>query len=114
MPKQLNQIIGSFVFRNEGDGCLSSKYHNGDSPNSPFIEGCKITSPPSLLSPYLGTFRTIWLDERTFVPANLTISRHRTNANLFELFWNNLETNRLIFEGTGMLFNDLLVGTYWD
>jgi hypothetical protein len=31
MNKTTTQIIGSFVFRNEADGCLTFKYHHSDS-----------------------------------------------------------------------------------
>lgn len=116
MPKQPNQIIGSFVFRNEGDGCLTSKYHHGDSTECPFTEACKLITAGNQNDRFVGTYRTVWLeDNNTHIPAELLIERHPANNNIFRLFWRDTTNNNsLIFEGTGMLFANLLTGTYWD
>lgn len=114
MPKQPNQIIGSFVFRNEGDGCLTSKYHHGDSTTCPFTEACKLTTPPITNDIFIGTYRTVWIEDNGHVESELTIRRHPRNNDLFELHWRNPTSGHLIFEGTGMIFERLLIGAYWD
>lgn len=116
MPKQPNQIIGSFVFRHEGDGCLTSKFHHGDSRECPFTEACKLISAPNLNDSFVGSYSTVWTeDNNRHVSAELIIERHPNNNDIFRLKWVTSKLqNSLIFEGTGMLFNDLLVGTYWD
>jgi len=116
MPKLSNQIIGSFVFRHEGDGCLTSKYHHGDSMECPFTEACKLIGSANPNDRFAGTFRAVWLeDNNAHIPAELFIERHPANNNIYRLFWSDKNNNnRLIFEGTGMLFDNLLVGTYWD
>ena len=116
MPKQSNQIIGSFIFRNEGEGCLTSKYHHGDSLECPFVEACKLITTIDYDDIFVGTYRTIWLeDNNNHEVAELSIRRHQRNNNIFELFWRDPSNNQaLIFEGTAMIYDNLLTGTYWD
>ena len=115
MPKHAGQIIGAFVFRNEGDGCFTSKYHHGDSDGSPFVEACKLIRRHIVTTdPFIGTFRTIWIQDGNIgVTAELIINNH-SRANLYELLWRDMDTSIIIFRGTAMLFGELLVGTYWD
>lgn len=116
MNKTSKQIIGSFVFRNEGDGCLSSKYHYSDSTEGPLTEACKLTTSVILNDTFIGAYRTVWLDEKnTHVAAVLSINRHSTNKNLFTLIWRNATTpSKVLFEGSGMQYGTLLIGCYWD
>ena len=114
MPKQLNQIIGAFILRNEGEGCLTSKYHHGDSLDCPFTESCKLTTALNPNDVFIGTYRTVWLEDTTHVVAELTIRRHPRNNNIFELIWRNNNNPAPVFEGTAMNVDNLLVGTYWD
>src|SRR2546429_368470 len=115
MPKQPNQIIGAFIIRNEGDGCLTSKYHHGDSSECPFTETCKRTTPLINDDVFIGTYRTVWLEDNNIhILAELTIQRHRKNSAIFQLFWRDVKNNGDIFEGTGMIVDDLLAGAYWD
>ncbi len=115
MPKLPNQIIGSFIFRSEGDGCLTSKYHHADSIGGPFVEASKITTPITPNDVFVGTYDTSWIEDLNIsVVARLEIIRSIRNRNLFQLFWRDPITNNLIFEGTAMLFDGLLVGAYWD
>jgi hypothetical protein len=116
MPKQPGQIIGSFFLRDEGDGCLTSKYHHGDSLEGPFTEACKLTDQSTSNERFVGTYRTVWLeDDNEHLAAELLIERHPRNTAIFRLFWRDAaNNNRNIFEGTAMLFGTLLVGTYWD
>jgi hypothetical protein len=116
MPKQLNQIIGSFIFRNEADGCLTSKYHHADSPDGPFSESCKLITESNSSDNFLGTYRTTWLDDRNSIDNSLLIiERNVRNINLFRLTWQREgASGDIIFEGSGMIFGEFLVGAYWD
>lgn len=115
MVKQPNQIIGSFILRNEGDGCLTSKYHHGDSLECPFTEACKRTTPLINNVVYIGTYRTVWLeDNNILVNATLTILEHPNNENIYKLIWLNPDTNTRIFEGSAINFNGMLLGAYWN
>lgn len=70
----LNEIIGSFVFRNEGDGCLTSKFLcNYDDTSHP--ESCKRETDEVLNDPFEGTYRTTWVQPRTTGNAKLEIKR---------------------------------------
>lgn len=116
MAKQPNQIIGSFVFRDEGDGCLSSKYQNADSRECPFTEACKIIGAVFDGPPFVGTYRTVWLEDgNVHIDAELNIIRHPQNPRIFKLKWYHPGAPaEIIFEDTGMLYGDLLTGAYWD
>jgi hypothetical protein len=61
LPKSKNQIIGTCIFRNEDDGCLSLKNQHGDSQDSQFIEGCILIGKLILDNPFIGTYSSIWL-----------------------------------------------------
>lgn len=116
MPKKKAQVIGSCIFKNEGDGCLSSKYQHGDSFESPFMEGCKLLTQYIPDDPFVGTYRTNWLeDNNKSVLANLVISRNVNNSNIFDLVWLNPTNPKVtIFQGTGMMYNNIIVAAYWD
>ena len=115
MPKQLNQIIGSFVFRNEGDGCLTSKYQNHSNTEAPFIEACKLIGPINQDDQFIGTYKTVWLEDgNNDITMLLEIKRSATNNALFDFTWYVSNINQPTFWGTGMLFEALLVGAYWD
>lgn len=112
-------IIGSFVFRNEGDGCLTSKYNHKDSKQGPFTECCKLTgnltdhnssdirnTPAS----FVGNYKTTWIEIGNKARnCDLTISPPVNN--IYALEWKDKGT--IEFEGTAMLFEKLLVGAYW-
>ncbi|SJZ32078.1 hypothetical protein [Sediminibacterium ginsengisoli] len=113
MAKQANQIIGAFTLRNEGDGCLTSKYHHGDSVDGPFTESCKLITPLVLTDVFIGTYRTIWLEDANHAVAQLIIRRNPINGSIFQLSWLD-ENSNSIFEGTAMIFDNILVGAYWN
>lgn len=116
MPKHASQIIGSFVFRNEGNGCLTSKFQHEDSRECPFTEASKLIGNPHPADRFIGVYRTVWLEDNDrHVPAELIIERHPDNAELYRLTWLSIGTPAdTLFWGCGMLYGDLLVGAYWD
>jgi hypothetical protein len=116
MNRNRNHIIGSFVFRNEGDGCLTSKYHNDGSLEAPFTEACKLIDSADASNNFIGRYRTVWLEDfNNHEAIELLIERSTTNPSLFKLTW--YRPGNLVdptFEGSGMRYGDLLVGSYWD
>jgi len=118
---------GAFVFRNEGDGCLTSKYMHDD--GGPFTESCvrrgdertkgptaSITVRPVPNDEFIGEYLTTYLDghDNHWKNGFLTIERHDTINRLFKLVWFDESKTRHMFEGQGMLHGLLLVGAYWN
>jgi hypothetical protein len=103
---------GSFVFRNEGDGCMTSKYMNDSA--GPFTECCTLIKAKNSHDVFCGTWHSAWL-ENNGEPGNATlkIDRQKSNAKLFELTWTD-NGGAVLFSGLGMLYEGFLVGTYWD
>jgi hypothetical protein len=102
-------VIGSFVFRNEGDGCLTGKYINRGMI-SPLTESSKIQGQMSN-DRFSGRYFTVWLDTATF-PGSSFLDITRNNES-YDLIWT-LSDSRRIYAGQGMLFGDLLLGSYWS
>jgi hypothetical protein len=100
------------VFRNEGDGCLTSKYVNDAS--SPFTESCKLVNVTNPNDPFEGIYRTAWLerDGDEVFPRDGTLKIGRDQNNNYHLHWR--ATAGQSYEGVGMLFNDFLVASYWS
>jgi hypothetical protein len=66
-------VKGCFVFRNEGDGCLTSKYLEHRSPK-PFTESATIKDGTGSSDPFEGEYETTWL-EPTQRRGNLKIGK---------------------------------------
>ena len=105
-------LIGTFVFRNEGDGCLTSKYFHGNQPY-PFVEACKkLDDGSGQHDGFSGNYKTVWIqDGHHPVDANLGIIWQPNNT--YTLSWTD-DNGREIFIGIGMIYDRLLVGAYWD
>ena len=119
MAAKPNQIIGSFVFRNEGDGCLTSKYHHADSTNGAYTEACKLLREDPLhpLDRFAGTYRTAWIEEPDNSAESTELLIRLKTHHIYELFWYNppfTNSADAVFEGTAMLYGDLLTGAYRD
>lgn len=108
------RIMGVCVFRNEGDGCLTSKYVNEMS--DPFTESCKLIAREND-DQFSGRYQTTWLermdngDIRTR-SGELLISQNPEFSSL-SLRWVPQRGGEE-YEGVGMLFGDLLVASYWS
>jgi hypothetical protein len=107
------RIRGACVFRDDGNGCLSSKYVNEHS--APFVETCHLIagSPqPNPQDPFVGLYNTVWLEENNPVPVSAVLSITRNPNASYDLDWN--IPQGLIYSGVGMIYNDLLVCGYWS
>lgn len=116
----MTTLIGTFIFRNEGDGCLTSKYLHVDS--EPFVECCKrIKKPIDILETnaaesiegYSGVYRSVWLEGST---RSVQIGNGQLEISLpvsgrFDLRWRSREQTK--YHGVGMLVDGMLVGAYW-
>ncbi len=100
-------IRGGCVFRNDGDGCLSSKYVNDN--GDPFVETCKLIPGAGTNDPFEGKFKTVWLESTSGAPVATTLEITKLSPSTYKLVWHNPK-----FEGIGMLYQGLLVCGYWD
>ncbi len=112
MPSKI--LIGSFVFRDEGDGCLTSKYIN-TFQTEPYVECSKrvessVEGHENGNEPFVGNYLTTWIEENQKIE-NGTLEISKTNSS-YKLAWKNGVKD--LFKGTGMLSGNLLVGTYWE
>ena len=107
----MKDIMGSFVIRNEGDGCLTSKYLEHTS-TVPFTECCirKASTVQEADDPFVGIYTTTWLEPggRT---SELIIQR---NGNVYSLNWDTISNTTIRYRGSAMLFENKLIGCYWD
>src|SRR5436190_9347035 len=111
------KVVGGFTFRDEGDGCLTSKYVNNRS--QPFTECCKRAdeannSRVEELNGFVGAFRTTWLEVDggpvTVNSGHLTIGRPINGR--YDLRW--ISDGGQRYDGVGMIVDRLLVGSYWS
>ncbi len=105
----MSKVMGGCVFRNDGDGCLSSKYVNLAS--EPFVETCKLihsTRSKDETDPFVGRYQTTWLEDfsGSSITTELIISRDPNGRYL-------LEWTQPPYRGVGMVYHDLLVCGYW-
>jgi len=107
----MSNIIGSFAFRNDGDGCLTSKFRNNIEPR-PLTESSVKRNNDTTTINFEGVYDTVWPQEDG--EAILEIEKVEPN-NLFNLKWRTNDNIREIrFYGQGMLSEKCLVGAYWN
>jgi hypothetical protein len=107
------QLIGCLTLRNEGDGCLTSKYMNNTIDPGPFTEACKLMPGTGIAATFCGRYKTVWIESGLVdKSAELRISLRLHYPGIYDLEWHN-SSGITIFYGTGMLFGELLVATYW-
>ena len=110
-----NQLIGSFIFINQGYGNLSSIYQNNHEPE-PFPEIAKKKRDElKLYNPdvFEGIYEAVWLEPGNHIKAELTIIKRSDNT--YKLEWCNLSPNVIKgFEGLGMLHDGKLIGHYTE
>jgi len=103
-------LVGSFIFRNQGDGCLLSKYVNNIALD-PYVEACKMIPGEPLGNPFEGRYTSVWIEDNG-VRLDCVLIISTIPNNRYELQWRDRQ-GRSLYEGIGMLFESLLVGSYW-
>lgn len=101
-------LIGAFVFKDHGDGCLSCKWIN-NGINYPLME-CSLRQSDRQKDPYSGVYLTTWIEDPNTEQSHLEISKKDASYNLT---WYG-PSKKQIFYGKGMLYDGLLVGAYWS
>ncbi|MBA4241441.1 MAG: hypothetical protein C0448_12000 [Sphingobacteriaceae bacterium] len=106
----MNKIIGAFVFKDDGDGCLTAKWLNNDE-STPYPEACKLIEGTKGEKKFEGKYISTWIEDSTKVKhSNLSIIS--PSDGIYDLIWSNATST--IFTGRAMLYGDLLIGSYWD
>lgn len=110
MPKT---IIGTFIMKDEGDGCLTSK-HLEEKDNTPFVECCKVTTVSGAQAdPFVGDYTTCWIEPRGVV-INTTLKISMAAGNIYLLDWGAIAGLPTTYSGKAMMSEGKLVGVYWD
>ena len=110
-------IIGTFIFRNEGNGCLTGKYANNVSTNDPYPEASKRTAVDPIYKNdvFCGIYRTVWIENNLPESAQLRITKNLKDTNKYELAWYRPDTAATpVYKGMGILSDGLLIGDYWN
>lgn len=100
-------MTGAFIFRDEGDGCLSSKYFNS-TMNTPLMEAAKIKKGTKGTDPFTGQYSTVWL-EKSGSPEFGDLEITKKTSDIFSLKWSNPKQN---YAGEAMIVDGLLVGWF--
>jgi len=106
------ETIGTFTIRNEGNGCLTSKYleHNDITP---YVEASKRTIIGIIVGDqFVGDYDTTWIEA-----SNVTIVTTLNITLVGEVYhftWGTITGNPTKYEGRAMLVNENLVGVFWN
>lgn len=109
------KLIGTFVLRDEGNGNLSSVYHNTEA-DKPYQEICKLDllKSPKDLDKFCGIYDSIWQEDNPAQhDANLEITFDAVNFR-YALTRRDITNTTVLYRGTGMLYKDIMVGAYWQ
>jgi hypothetical protein len=103
-----NKLLGRFYFKQTSNGNLIGEFSNNLSAEIS-TESCDLKGASS---GYVGQYKSTWQENRKPLFANLVIAPNTANSRLFSLIWR--RGGKPIFEGAGMLCDDILVGDYHD
>ena len=110
-----NKVIGSFVFRDDNNGCLTSLYFNTPSKGTS-VESCKRDNNTSTKK-FEGIYYTSWHEDAGEVEigiVEISAVPNKYHNNDYILQWRkNDNTKTLIYYGEAFLYGELLVGAYW-
>ena len=112
-------LIGRFYFKQTINGNLIGEFSNYESDEKQKIstESCDLREMESRdlrkssKDNYVGMYLSTWQEGGTPHFADLTITTKPRNDRLFSLEWRD-KRGTLIFEGEGMLCDDILIGDY--
>ncbi|MBS1635307.1 MAG: hypothetical protein JST26_05245 [Bacteroidetes bacterium] len=104
-----NKIIGSFVFEDIGNGCLSGRWHN-NSERKTYPESAKLTSNRGAL-PFEGIYKTTWIQEHDKTEScELIISLFHNE--IYNVTWQ--RSNSIEYQGQAMIYKGMLVGHFYQ
>ena len=101
-------VFGSFAFKDDGDGCITSKYLE-NSHITPLVECAKLDGKPGK-ELFEGNYKATWVDAATgYGNADLEIVK---KFDIYELSWKGI-SGKFSYEGRGFLYQGKLIGSYW-
>jgi len=105
------KIIGAFVFKDLGDGCLVGKWLNSDEPPV-YPQAAKLEKKnKDGKEKFCGIYVATWVEQiNVTVNAKLEITRKKNST--YRLKW--YDADGPLFFGNAMVYENSLVGTYWD
>jgi|GEM_PF-1988316 len=110
MTDQAKPFRGAFIIRPHDHQILTSTYFNTGC-GEPYPETAKRTEPGTIAEdPFVGTFRTVWLQDDGSYELKLEISR-TPGASLYELTWTGKKG--VEYYGEAVLEREILFGYYW-
>jgi len=104
-------LIGTFAIRNQGNGCLFSKFVN-TVENRAMVESLILIpgSEPAKPSPFEGSYESLWLQGGGAV-TGYTVSIVILDDARYGLRWT--RPHDVEYMGIAMIFENFLVGAYW-
>ncbi|MBD0777762.1 hypothetical protein HPE56_08150 [Maribacter sp. ANRC-HE7] len=103
-------ILGRFCFRQTNNGNLIGEFSN-NTMRLNISESADIISP--IQGPFLGIFNSTWFEEVATSLRLVIQSKQNSNNRIFSLEWQD-ENHEPIYFGEGFIFDDILIGNYWD
>lgn len=102
-----NKIIGTFYFRKTQSGNLIGEFSNNGIEE--FNVECANIKENYNINEFDAKYITTWLEDFESHTAELEIVKTDLN---YKLKWYKINTNKLIFEGTAIEENNILIGKY--
>jgi hypothetical protein len=100
------KLLGRFYFNCTSSGNLIGEFSNNISPDV-FTESANLIKKDK--GPFIGTYISIWQEDKVPRVANLTIGyKFSKNNKIYLLEWTGKEN----YSGEGMLMGDILIGNY--
>jgi hypothetical protein len=116
MNYKQNAVIGSYILRDEKNGCLTSLYFN-EPGNGTFVESCKLYRKIGS-EKFEGIYYTSLHEDKGKIESCILEITAIKNTNLlydYKLEWKELnKPNALIFYSEAFLYGEILVGAYWS
>ena len=100
-------IIGQYYLKKTDNGNIVGEFSNNLSDGVYSMSGDLLEGGEQ----FIGTYRVTWREKNEAIFTYLEISYLYDNNKLFKLVWKD-NKKRELFEGEGMLCDDLLIGNY--
>ena len=106
----MKKVIGAFVFKDDGDGCLTAKWLNNDELTA-YPEASKLIKNTNGEKKFEGQYTSTWIEGGSHIVQS-TLSITSPSNGIYDLFWSRGSVT--IFTGRAMIYGELLIGSYWD